>query len=231
MPLVGKFHGHSGRVQFASRWLCGLLLWAATVIGASAQAPSNAPGPGRTALRKTDYHGGLVSPPLPKPKFTLTDTSGSGFDFHAKTEGYVTLLFFGYTHCPDMCPLQMYMVADALRKLPPAMAGQFKVVFITTDPARDTGQVLRVYLDRFNKNFIGLTGSQEAIAAAQAAANLPSAKKGTVRADGNYEVGHSAFVLAYTKDNLAHVIYPVGLKTEDWVHDLPLLISETWATP
>jgi len=123
------------------------------------------------------------------------------------------------------------MIGDALRKLPPALAGQFKVVFVTTDPARDTPQVLRRYLDHFNKGFIGLTGSQEAIDAAQMSASLPTAKKGTLRPDGNYEVGHSAFVLAYTKDNLAHVIYPLGLKTEDWVHDLPILISETWATP
>ncbi len=219
------------RAQFSRCCLFGLLLWAATVTDVSAQAPSKAPEPARAAPGKADYHGGLVSPPLPKPKFTLTDTSGTAFDFDAKTRGYVTFLFFGYAQCPDMCPLQMYMIADALGKLPPATAGQFKVVFVTTDPAHDTPQVLRMYLDRFNKRFIGLTGSEEAIKAAQVAANLPPAKKGTVRPDGNYEVGHSAFVLAYTKDNLAHVIYPVGLKSEDWVHDLPFLVSETWTKP
>jgi len=124
------------RAQFSRCCLFGLLLWAATVTDVSAQAPSKAPEPARAAPGKTDYHGGLVSPPLPKPKFTLTDTSGTAFDFDADTRGYVTFLFFGYTHCPDMCPLQMYMIADALRKLPPATAGQFKVVFVTTDPAR-----------------------------------------------------------------------------------------------
>lgn len=125
--------------------------------------------------------------------------------------------------------MQMYTIADALRKLPPAMAGQFKVVFVTTDPERDTPQVLRMYLDHFNKGFIGLTGGQDVIQAAQVAASLPPAKKGNVQRDRSYEVGHSAFVMAYTKDNLAHVIYPVGLKSEDWVHDLPFLVSETWA--
>jgi len=219
------------RAQFSRRCLYGLLLWAATVTGVSGQTPSNASEPTRAAPSKANYHGGLVSPPLPKPKFRLTDTSGKAFDFCAKTQGYVTLLFFGYTHCPDMCPLQMHMIADALRKLPPTITGQFKVVFVTTDPARDTPQVLRMYLDHFNKRFIGLTGSQEAIEAAQVAASLPTAKKGSTPPDGNYEVGHSAFVLAYTKDNLAHVIYPVGLKSEDWVHDLPFLVSETWTTP
>jgi len=107
---------------------------------------------------------------------------------------------------------------------------QFKVVFVTTDPERDTPQVLRAWLDNFDKRFIGLTGSDAAIDAAQIAANLSPAKKTPVRADGNYEVGHAAFVLAYTKDNFAHVIYPVGVKEDDWVHDLPLLAKETWTS-
>jgi len=57
------------------------------------------------------------------------------------------------------------------------------------------------------------------------AANLPPAQKSPVGADGGYEVGHASFVLAYTRDNLAHVIYPIGLTLDDWVHDLPLLAA------
>ena len=129
----------------------------------------------------------------------LTDTSGSPFDFASKTQGYTTLLFFGYTHCPDMCPLQMSVIAQAFKKIPAAAAEQFKVVFVTTDPERDTPQVLRSWLDHFDKRFIGLTGSHAAIESAQIAANLFPAKKSAVRADGNYEVGHAAFVLAYTR--------------------------------
>jgi protein SCO1/2 len=201
------------------------------VLNAPAQTPKAGSGPAHAIPAAADsYRGGMVSPLLPKPKFTLTDTSGAPFDFLAKTQGYVTLLFFGYTHCPDMCPLQMFMIAQALAKLPPATANQFKVVFVTTDPERDTPKVLRAYLDRFDKRFIGLTGSDAAIEAAQVAANVPPAQKSAVRPDGAYEVGHSAFVLAYTKDNLDHVIYPVGMKQEDWVHDLPRLASETWAS-
>jgi protein SCO1/2 len=140
----------------------------------------------------------------------------------------VTLLFFGYTHCPDMCPLQMHVIAEALKQLPAASAKQFKVVFVTTDPGRDTSQVLRTYLDSFDKTFIGLTGSEAAIEAAETAAHLPVAKKSAARPDGSYDVGHAAFVVAYTKDGFAHVIYPVGVKLEDWVHDLPGLATDTW---
>ena len=201
-----------------------LALLSGSVPYGSAQAPSTAPV-------TSDYRGGLVSPPLPKPKFTLTDTSGAQFDFRAKTEGYVTLLFFGYTHCPDMCPLQMQVMGKAFRTLPLDAAVQFRVVFVTTDPERDSPAALRSWLDQFDKRFIGLTGSQVAIDAAQVASGLPPAKKSAVRADGTYDVGHAAFVLAYTKDNLAHVIYPVGVKQSDWVHDLPRLATEKWAQP
>ncbi len=212
----------------------GALLLLAFLAGASAagraQALKNAPGPAPASGGDAKYRGGLVSPPLPKPKFTLTDTSGAPFDFAAKTQGYGTLLFFGYTHCPDMCPLQMSTIAQALKKITPASADRFKVVFVTTDPERDPPPVLRAWLDHFDKRFIGLTGSQAAIDAAQIAANLSPAKRSAVRPDGAYEVGHAAFVLAYTKDNLAHVIYPGGVSEEDWAHDLPSLATETWAS-
>jgi protein SCO1 len=175
------------------------------------------------------YRGGLVSPPLPKPSFTLVDTSGAPFDFRTKTEGYVTLLFFGYTFCPDMCPMQMSTVAQALKALPAQQAGRVKVVFVTTDPNRDTRQVLRAWLDHFDKNFIGLTGTQAAIKAAQIAASVDPAQKAGTLSDGSYAVTHAAWVFAYTTDDLAHVLYPVGVKQQDWVHDLPLLAKETWS--
>jgi protein SCO1/2 len=196
---------------------------------ASAQGTNRNPEPTHADAADSPYRGGLVSPPLPKPTFTLTDTAGAAFDFGPRTRGYVTLLFFGYTHCPDMCPMQMSIIAHAFKKLPPAVVDQFKVVFVTTDPHRDTPQALRLWLNNFDSRFVGLTGSDAAIDAAQIAANLSPAKKSPVRPDGAYEVGHAAFVLAYTKDNLAHVIYPVGLTLDDWVHDLPYLAKEPQA--
>jgi protein SCO1/2 len=215
-----------------SRFLGGLLFVLVFPPGTFPRGPAHAakktPEIAQAGGADAAYRGGLVSPALPKPKFTLTDTSGAPFDFASRTEGYTTLLFFGYTHCPDMCPLQMSTIAQALKRIAPATADRFKVVFVTTDPERDRPQVLRSWLDHFDKRFIGLTGSEAAIEAAQIAANLTPAKKSAVRADGAYEVGHAAFVLAYTKDNLAHVIYPGGVKEDDWVHDLPCLEKETW---
>src|SRR5215472_7139911 len=191
------------------RFLGPLLLWASL-----GPAQQNNTGP---------YRGGIVTPPLPKPRFVLNDTSGAKFDFRQRTEGSVTLLFFGYTYCPDQCPMHMANLGSALKNLPAGVAGQVKLVFVTTDPARDTPGVLRRWLDNFDRNFIGLTGTEADIDAVQRAAGVTPAQK--TGPTGNYQVAHANFVLAYTKDNLAHVIYPGGVSKQDWVHDLPLLIN------
>ena len=176
------------------------------------------------------YRGGLVTPPLLKPRFVLTDTSGAPFDLWSRTQGSVTLLFFGYTYCPDQCPMHMANVSAALKKLPPAMVDQVKLVFVTTDPARDNPAVLRRWLDNFDRHFVGLTGTEAELNTVQKATGVPPARK-TEPGNGNYSVAHASFVIAYTKDNLAHVIYPGGVSKDDWAHDLPALISETWSHP
>jgi protein SCO1 len=186
----------------------------------------------RTKVGRTQetYRGGLVAPPLSKPRFVLTDTSGVPFDLWNRTQGSITLLFFGYTYCPNECPMHMANIGTALKKLPSDIAGQVKLVFITTDPARDTRVELRRWLDNFDKRFVGLTGTPAALDAAQKAAGVPLAQK-TDPHNGNYSVTHANFVVAYTKDNLGHVIYPGGVSEDDWLHDLPLLVRETWSHP
>ena len=178
--------------------------------------------------KSDSYRGGLITPPLPKPRFVLTDTSGASFDFWNRTQGSVTLLFFGYTYCPDQCPMHMANLGLALKKLPADVANQVNLVFVTTDPARDTPAVLRRWLDNFDKRFVGLTGSDAALEAVQKATGVPPARKTEARND-NYSVAHANFVIAYTKDSLAHVIYPGGVTKDDWVHDLPLLLKEPWS--
>jgi protein SCO1/2 len=195
------------------------------LIAAGMLAAYTVAGPSQT--RDSSYRGGLITPPLPKPNFTLTDTSGAPFDFRARTQGYVTLLFFGYTWCPDQCPMHMAVLGAALKNMPAMTSDQVKLVFVTTDPARDSPAVLREWLDHFDRRFIGLTGTEAAIEAAEKAAGVPPAQK-TGPATGNYGVAHANFVIAYTRDNLAHVIYPGGVTKDDWLHDLPLLISEAW---
>ena len=117
----------------------------------------------------------------------------------------------------------------SLQQLSPEVREQVKVVFVTTDPDRDNATVLRAWLDQFDERFIGLIGSEAAVAAAQRAAHIPPAGK-TAHTAHDYGVNHASFVLAYTKDNLAHLIYPGGVTADDWAQDLPLLVKETWSS-
>jgi protein SCO1/2 len=225
--LRARHHRMNLRFLFASLGMLAVLLGTSGRV--AAHGPENASDPRPPDRPEATYRGGVVTPPLPKPKFTLTDTSGAPYDLWSRTQGYVTLLFFGYTYCSDECPLQMGNIASALEKVPTGLAEQIKVVFVTTDPARDSAKVLRSWLDNFDERFVGLTGSQAAIEAAQRAAGIPPATK-AILANGGYEVGHAAFVFAYSKDNLAHLIYPSGMTDEDWPHDLPYLVNEDWSS-
>lgn len=169
-----------------------------------------------------------LTPPKPLPDIVLTDTDGKRFDLRKETAGYVTLLFFGYTHCPDVCPVHMANIARALKGMPAPEASRVKVVFVTTDPERDTPKRIRDWLDTFDPTFIGLRGTPEELAAAQAAARIPAAYKEAPldsTKPAQYTVGHAAFVFAATQDGMVRYLYPFGFRQADWAHDLPLLVQ------
>lgn len=175
-----------------------------------------------------ELRGTLLEPSWEKPAFTLTDTEGRPFDFRAGTEGFVTLLFFGYTHCPDVCPIHMANIAAVLRDLDYAERSRIRVVFVTTDPERDTPAVVRAWLDRFDRTFIGLRGTAEEVSVIQAALHLPAAIRQPSRPGplpGAYAVGHAAQVIAFTADGRARAVYPFGTRQSDWAHDLPRLVA------
>jgi protein SCO1/2 len=165
--------------------------------------------------------------PQEKADFALLDTEGAPFNFREETDGYVTLLFFGYTYCPDVCPIHMANIGAVLDDFPFEVRRQVKVVFVTTDPERDTPERLRLWLDNFDPSFIGLRGSREEVNEIQVALGLPAS---TIEEtdEGGYGIGHSARVLAFTKDNLAHLAYPFGTRQSDWASDLPKLVEERW---
>lgn len=173
---------------------------------------------------RAQLRGRVLPKPLPRPDFTLTDTAGDGFDFRAETRGKVVLLFFGYTHCPDVCPIHMANIAAALGQVGWQTRRRVKVVFVTTDPDRDTPERIREWLDRFDPAFVGLRGTVEEVAAIQAELNLPPSVIPSEPATG-YEVGHAAQVLAFSPSGVATVAYPFGTRQADWVHDLPLLAT------
>ncbi|WCO67990.1 SCO family protein [Iamia majanohamensis] len=171
-------------------------------------------------------NGTMLGAPQPRPEFTLTDTEGRPYDFAAETAGELTLLFFGYTSCPDVCPLTLANLAFALDR--PGVPRP-NVVFVGVDRQRDTPEAIRAFLDGFDPKFVGLTGSEEELRLAQEAANAPVAiTEEPAEPGGDYLVGHSSQVIAYTADDRAHVVYPFGVRQQDWIEDLPVLERNEW---
>jgi protein SCO1 len=179
---------------------------------AGALAVRQVAGSSETSIR---YPGAVVmSTGVPKPRVVLTDTSGRPYDLARATAGRVTLIYFGYTHCPDICPINMALTASALRDLPAAERQKITVVFITTDPARDTPNVIRAWLDKFDPSFVGLTGSVAAIHAAEVQVQMPlsyvepaSAGEGTSASETgqDYHVVHAGYTLVYAPDGRANL--------------------------
>jgi protein SCO1/2 len=174
-------------------------------------------GPVATLEGPGDEYAGIdLRDPYQRPSFTLTDSSGAEYDFASVTAGRPTLLFFGYTNCPDVCPTTMADVALALRDVDPALAEQVQVVFVTTDPGSDTPPVLGEYLDRFDADlptqFVGLTGPQDVIEQAQLSAGVPLAED-----EGRL---HSSLLLLYGADDQAHVAFDAGNTARDIAGDL-----------
>jgi protein SCO1/2 len=122
----------------------------------------------------------------------------------------------------------MANIAAVLADLDYADRARIRVVFVTTDPERDTPGRLREWLDRFDRSFVGLRGSEAEVNAIQAALHLPAAVRqpsGPGPLPGAYGVGHAAQVIAFTADGRARVVYPFGTRQSDWAHDLPRLVA------
>jgi protein SCO1/2 len=171
------------------------------------------------------WAGTVLGEPQEKPDFVLTDTEGRPFDLRAETEGQTTILMFGYTSCPDICPINVATLAGALDGLDRSQGQSLRMVFVTVDPARDTPEALRAYLDQFDRRFVGLTGTPEELVAAQEAAGVPVAQDDPRAEDGSYTVGHASQMILYQPDGVARIVYPFGTRQSDWSRDLPRLLA------
>ncbi|MBT8250480.1 MAG: SCO family protein [Acidimicrobiia bacterium] len=167
------------------------------------------------------FQGVELPEPSPKPSFVLTDTAGDPYDFAAATDGKLTLLYFGYTFCPDICPVHLAQITSVLDRNPP-LRENTEVVFVSVDPERDSPEVIREYLNGFSEDYVGLTGSTEELRTAEEALGVPPAIIGDT-SDPDYLVGHTAQVFAWAPDGLGYTIYPFGTRQSQWAHDLEIL--------
>ncbi|GGC93424.1 SCO family protein [Chelatococcus reniformis] len=137
--------------------------------------------------------------------FTLTDQNGDAVS-DASLRGEPFLVFFGFTHCPDVCPTTLFDASEMLRALGPS--AKAKVLFVSVDPQRDTPEVLKSYLGSFDPRIVGLTGSQEAVDA-MAKAYRVYARKVPLK-DGDYTMDHTALV--YLMDRTGRFVGGFDLK-------------------
>ena len=173
------------------------------------------------------YEGVRVAPPFTMPDWTLADTDGQPFRLREETEGWVTLFYFGYTNCPDICPTHYNAITRALRELPEDVSERVKVVFVTSDPERDTPEALRAWLDQFDESYIGLRPEADDLAGFLDTFDIPEPEHEHLE-DGTHLVAHASFVIAFTTDGTGRLIYPDGTQALHWQHDLPLLVDERW---
>ena len=220
LPLAGSARRRSLR-------LAGLWVGVALACGDGGAAGSSSISEAEATAKQLGLAATVLSAPLLRPDFELTDGEGRPFDFRRATGGRLTVLFFGYTSCPDICPATLASLSAGLRDLPADVRDEVTVVFVGVDPQRDTRERVRDWLARFDPRFVGLTGSEAEIARAEAAAAVPPAFVDERFADG-YSVAHASFALVYTQDDRAHLRYGAETSAAQWAHDLGVLARDGW---
>lgn len=165
---------------------------------------------------------GVAPNPLgPAPDFALTDEQGQPFKL-SDLRGKWVLLAYGYTHCPDVCPLTLSRLRD-VKKAVDANGDQVQVVFVTIDPERDSADIMQKYVGHFDnlfpQKFKGLTGTPAEIAAAAKPYNVKYEKKESTSA-GGYSMGHTAEVYLIDPQFNWRMTFPFGVKAEEIAADL-----------
>jgi len=159
----------------------------------------------------------------PLPDVTLTDQDGNSYNLARDPATPAVALFFGYTNCPDVCPGIMADMATAKRRLPEGLVDDVTLIVVTTDPARDTPEVLKSYLSRVDDTFIGLTGDLEAIKPAALSLGI-DITEGRQLPSGGYEVDHGTYVLGFGSDRTLQVVWN-GLSAAELREDYERLVA------
>lgn len=181
-------------------------------------------GCGADDPQESDYHGAILTEPYVVPDTTLRATDGSDFSLARDTDDRLTLVFFGYVNCPDICQTVMTNVTAGLTRLDEADREQVGMVFVTTDPARDDEQALRTYLDRFDPGFEGLTGDLDTITDIGSDLGV-AVEKGKKLPSGGYEVTHSTHVIGIDAHDRGRIVWTQGTSSSEFADDIHLLLN------
>lgn len=164
------------------------------------------------------FSGSVLDNPYDVPTTPLTDTSGQPFSLAADTDKRLTLVFFGYVNCPDICQSVMGALASAMTRLDEGDREQVDVVFVTTDPARDDEAALRTYLDRLDPTFIGLTGDLDTIV--DVGADL------AIGVDTTDPGGHTTSIMGVDSDDTSPVYWSEQTSAAEFATDIHILLED-----
>jgi protein SCO1 len=161
---------------------------------------------------------------LPNLQFNLTNDLGQPVT-EASYRGKVVLLYFGYTHCPDVCPLTMVHLHTVLQKMG-KQADDVRVLFVTVDPARDSASVLHQYVTAFDPHIVGLTGTQDALAELAKRYRAFYHREPSKTPTADYLVTHSSAIYIFDRHGRARLLVTPGTANGAILHDLKILVEQ-----
>lgn len=177
----------------------------------------------RTQAPSTPESALVLPAPNPVPEFSLLNQHGENVD-QSVFRGQWDLVFFGFTHCPDICPATLQVLAAAKKSL--ADSGRQllpRIVLVSVDPERDTPEILGAYIDYFGEGNLGLTGNLDEVSKLTGGLGIYFEKQPSD--DENYAVDHSAAVLVIDPDGGFHSLFSGPHVVENYVRDLPILMG------
>jgi protein SCO1/2 len=191
--------------QYWPKVALGALLWACAAVTAAAPA----------------FKAGVFDPPRQAPDFSLTGTNGQVLTL-SHYRGKVVLLAFGYSSCQSVCPITLNTFAQALHGMGAPAAG-VQVVYVTVDPERDTPARLKTFLDNFDQQFVGATGTEKQLQRVRKDYGVTATK---IPAGKSYVYDHSSFIYLIDRAGRIRALMPYGHPPGDFANDLHILLGE-----
>jgi protein SCO1/2 len=215
------------RVRPSTARLFGLLLVAGVLAGCSSTPSSSTALTAQGLTRAADgWYGMPLAIDRSLPAATLSTTSGRPFRLDEELLGTPTLLFFGYSSCPDICPIHLAAIASAMEQTR-TRYDQVQVVFVSVDPERDTPERIEEFLGYFSPRMIGLHADLDVVIDVLAQLDLPGpiVEGPDPRGEGDL-IGHPAQVIGFDAEGRALRVWPFGTRRADWVADIPRIARE-----
>ena len=173
---------------------------------------------------KSPEYSTVLTKPIKLDEFMLTADDDSVFSNQSLKDKW-SLLFFGYTHCPDVCPLTLHQLAQANKELADKLDSIPDIIMVSVDPDRDTSEILQKYVRSFGENVSGVTGKNEELD--KLTSQLGIFYNANKHEGENYSVNHSAAVILINKNAEFHAVFSAPHSIEHFVSDLPLLLKES----